>query len=243
MRRILIVLGLILLPACSVEPLVSVNEDMPVLRATFDSAEPVATNIPGRSRQSISGGGALPADSAISTASDTFVVATSTPIPTELPPANLPTKVPESDLVPVADRFILVDQDAQMMTVYEQGNIVKTIPVSTGKPVSNAFTPPWQGVVGQDWGSGPFVGGLYSDYKWFLFPGPEGSILIHSVPYARKGEERIYDRLDSLGVEPVSLGCVRISPEDAAWLKMWNPVDVSIEITRWSGKISTVEEE
>lgn len=136
-------------------------------------------------------------------------------------------------------RFLLVNQDEQIMYVYEDGIIVRTIPVSTGQPVTNAFTPAWRGTVGQDWGSGTFLDTqLWSDYMWYLFPGPEGSILIHSVPYTRDGDRKIYDRLDALGLEPTSRGCVRISPEDAAWLKQWDPVDVPIQITPWSGKIS-----
>jgi lipoprotein-anchoring transpeptidase ErfK/SrfK len=39
-------------------------------------------------------------------------------------------------------------------------------------------------------------------------------------------------------VTPVSHGCIRISPDDAEWLKSWNPVGVPIQITRWSGKIA-----
>ena len=123
------------------------------------------------------------------------------------------------------------------MVVYENEVTVRTIPVSTGAPVTNMFTPPWQGTVGDDWGSGPFRNRQLADYKWYLFPGPEGSILIHSVPYTITNGIKVYDRPEALGVEPVSNGCVRISPEDAAWLKTWDPVGVPITITRWSGKI------
>ncbi len=135
-------------------------------------------------------------------------------------------------------RSLLVNQDRQMMYVYEDGVAVRQIPISTGRPVTNAFTPAWRGAVGKDWGSGPFRDtNLWSDYMWYLFPGPEGSILIHSVPYTRAGDQKLYNRLDALGLEPSSRGCVRLSPEDAAWLKVWNPVDVLIEITPWSGLI------
>lgn len=130
------------------------------------------------------------------------------------------------------------------MHVYENGIEVRTIPVSTGAPATHTFTPVWRGVVGSDQGSGFFGNtALYADYMWYLFPGPQGSILIHSVPYTYSGEVKVYDQLNTLGVKPVSLGCVRVSPEDAAWLKTWNPVDVSIEITRWSGQINRVVDE
>ncbi len=140
--------------------------------------------------------------------------------------------------IPATGRFLLVNQDEQKMHVYENGVEIRTIPVSTGAPVANAFTPPWRGVVGDYWGGGPFRDNNYwADYMWYLFPGEEGSILIHSVPYLRSGDIKIYDRPDALGVRPASHGCVRISPEEAEWLKAWNPVGVPIEIAPWSGEI------
>jgi lipoprotein-anchoring transpeptidase ErfK/SrfK len=149
-----------------------------------------------------------------------------------------------------AKRHLVVNQDEQLMFVYENDTIIYTIPVSTGAPVTNRFTPPWQGVVGDDWGGGWFRNQQRADFMWFLFPGPEGSILIHSVPYTITADLKVHDQLESLGVEPVSNGCIRVSPENGAWLKNWGPVGVPITITRWSGKIqpsdsiqeSTVEE-
>lgn len=128
-----------------------------------------------------------------------------------------------------------------MMLVYESNIVVRTIPVSTGAPVTNTFTPPWQGFVGDDWGSGPFRNRQLADFKWYLFPGPEGSILLHSVPYTITNGIKVYDRPEALGLEPVSNGCLRISPEDAAWLKGWDPVGVPMTITRWSGKIQPAD--
>jgi hypothetical protein len=43
--------------------------------------------------------------------------------------------------------------------------------------------------------------------------------VIHSVPYIRQGGDKVYDQLDALGIRPSSHGCVRISLEDAQWLK------------------------
>jgi hypothetical protein len=133
---------------------------------------------------------------------------------------------------------LLVNQDEQVMHVYEDGMKVRTILISSGRPVANAFTPAWKGDVGRYWGGGPFLNtDLFSDYMWYLFPGARGSILIHSVPYNWDEDRKIYDRLDALGIEPTSHGCVRISPGDARWLESWNPVGVPIEITAWSGEI------
>jgi len=145
--------------------------------------------------------------------------------------------------IPQMGRFLLVHQDQQVMHVYEDGLEIRAIPVSTGRPVQNGFTPAWRGDVGRYWGSGPFLDtNLYSDYMWYLFPGARGSILIHSVPYTWDGDLKVYDRPDALGVEPASHGCVRISPEDAQWLQSWNPVGVPIEITPWSGEIGPPDE-
>lgn len=128
------------------------------------------------------------------------------------------------------------------MYVYERARLIRTIPVSTGVPVTNMFTPSWAGQVGAEWSGGP-IGreGFYTDYMWYLFDGPEGSILIHSLPYKKEGETKTYDQPEALGVRPASHGCVRISLEDAAWLQTWNPTDVSISITRWTGSISDAE--
>jgi lipoprotein-anchoring transpeptidase ErfK/SrfK len=220
---------------------------------------PYPTNIPisPPKRVAAAGFGALPLQTQPDTASDTITLPTATANPsptnsptptftfTPLPPTATPTATSEPlAIVPTIstpERFLLVHQDAQMMYVYESSVLVRIIPASTGRPVTNAFTPPWQGIVGEDWGSGSFLDtDLFSDYMWYLFPGPEGSILIHSVPYILSDGQKIYNRLDALGLEPSSRGCIRISPEDAAWLKAWGPVDVPIRITRWSGKISPV---
>jgi lipoprotein-anchoring transpeptidase ErfK/SrfK len=142
---------------------------------------------------------------------------------------------------PASGRFLLVEQDKQLMQVYESAALVKSIPVSTGAPVEDMFTPAWRGRVGAFWGRAMFRNTkLWADYIWYLYPGAQGSILIHSAPYTQNGDEKIYDRLDALGVEPASKGCVRISPEDAEWLAQWNPVGVLIEITPWTGDIKPV---
>ena len=107
-------------------------------------------------------------------------------------------------------------------------------------PTSVTLTRAWTGTVGKDLGSGRVDGGMLADFKWVLFQDLYGSILIHSVPYTRQGDRKVYDQLDALGIRPASRGCVRISPEDAQWLKSWDPVDVPIEITAWPGPVEQV---
>jgi lipoprotein-anchoring transpeptidase ErfK/SrfK len=167
------------------------------------------------------------------------------PMTTDTVPAStaITPQLTPTPTVIKSNRFLLVDQDEQMMHVFEDDVEVRVIPVSTGMPVANAFTPAWTGKVGQFWGRAAFRNtNLWADYIWYLFPGAEGSILIHSVPYTRLGEEKVYDRLEALGVEPASRGCIRISPEDASWLRNWDPVGVAIEITPWSGTIGPADE-
>jgi len=161
-------------------------------------------------------------------------------------PSIPPTPLPASALTltpPASGRYLLVSQDEQKLHVYENGVEIRTIPVSTGAPVANAFTPAWRGHVGTFWGGAAFRNSnLWADYIWYLFPGEQGSILIHSVPYTRNGESKIYDRPEALGVEPASRGCIRISPEDAEWLAAWNPVGALMEITPWSGDIAPADD-
>jgi lipoprotein-anchoring transpeptidase ErfK/SrfK len=218
------------------------------LAAASTQAPEAASATPTRGATHTSSATATASPSATPSASAT---ATRRPsrIPSQTPtttPQITPTPAPSpigSPTIPQMGRFLLVHQDGQVMRVYEDGIEIRAIPVSTGRPVQNGFTPAWRGDVGRYWGSGPFLDtDLYSDYMWYLFPGARGSILIHSVPYTWDGDLKVYDRPDALGVEPASHGCVRISTEDARWLKSWDPVGVPIEITPWSGAIGPPDE-
>jgi len=129
-----------------------------------------------------------------------------------------------------------------MMYVCEEDTIVRSIPVSTGRPTSRTLTRAWKGQVGDDWGHRWLNESLQADHIWFLFKDLYGNILIHSVPYTQQGDAKTYDQLDALGVRPSSRGCIRISPQDAAWLKRWNPIGVDILITGWPGPVRQVAE-
>lgn len=127
-------------------------------------------------------------------------------------------------------RYLYVDQEAQYLYVFENGVLVRDIPCSTGLPYSNTYTPAWSGVVGDYWGTF-FAYDAYADEAWYLFKS-DGSILIHSLPYTLTAEnvEKEYQDADALGMRPASHGCIRIAPEDAAWLTAWNPSGVPITI-------------
>ena len=139
------------------------------------------------------------------------------------------------------ERRLLVDQGAQVMYVYEGGAEVRALPVSTGMLTSRTFTRAWIGLVGQDLGAATVDGGMRAEQAWYLFPDLFGNILLHTLPYVEQGSMRIYDQPEALGVRPSSHGCVRVSAQDAQWLKEWGPVGVPIEITAPSGPIRQVE--
>jgi len=148
---------------------------------------------------------------------------TPTPPPTTTPtprPTLTPTKRP------VVSRAIFVDQDAQVVHVYENGVEIRSIPCSTGLPVPGKMTPAWVGRVG-DYVGTFFSFGTYQDEGWVLFD----DFLIHGPPYTWKDGVKVYQDLDALGVRPVSHGCIRISAQDAAWLTAWNPKGVPVAIS------------
>lgn len=138
-----------------------------------------------------------------------------------------------------ADKFIFIDQFTQMMHLYESGEPIRSMAVSTGRPTSVTLTRSWQGTVGPDYGGGP-IRSYRVDYNWYLRQGLYGGIFIHSVPYTVANQIKYYDQPDALGVYPSSHGCIRLGEADAAWLKQWNPVGAEIEITRLPGPIEQV---
>lgn len=131
------------------------------------------------------------------------------------------------------ERAILIEQDAQEMYVYENGRKIKTIEVSTGKPILDHFTPTWTGNVGQLKGTF-FSFGTYADDAWHLFRA-SGDILIHGAPYVIVNGQKVYQDLDALGSYPSSHGCIRIHPSDADWLTTWNIEGVPLIIKPWRG--------
>ena len=122
-----------------------------------------------------------------------------------------------------------MDQAAQHLFVFEHGKLVRSVPASTGLPDGDKYTPAWSGVVGEYWGTF-FAFDVYADEAWYLFKS-EGSILIHGLPYTEENDKKVYQDRHLLGVAPASHGCIRISPEDAAWFTAWGPEGVPITVT------------
>ena len=154
---------------------------------------------------------------------------TATPSPTATPTeAPTATPSPTPTRVPITSRAIFVDQDAQIMHIYENGIEVKSFPCSTGTGQPGESTPPWSGRVGY------YVGtfhafGVYADNGWFLFKSA-GDILIHGAPYVWENGQKVYQDMDAFGNRPASHGCIRLRPEDALWLTQWHPQGVPITI-------------
>lgn len=187
-------------------------------------------------------------------ASPTEALATSTPTAIALPKATLvPTRTPRPSVTPMApvthevspsptpsrtfafdtrpdlDRYLYVDQMAQRMYVFERGELVRDMPCSTGLPDDTTYTEAWEGPVGRYYGTFTSFG-VWADEAWYLYPSL-GNILVHSLPYVWRNGYKVYLERDALGVRPASHGCIRLAPEDAAWLTAYNPEGVLMTIT------------
>jgi len=177
---------------------------------------------------------------------------TLTPPPTPTPtatPAAVATASPPAPEVPLwaqaaaraegldlAGSYIVVDQNNQQMAVMLGGRLLRLLHVTTGDPRYGWETPAWSGVVGPYWGTFQGRGGVWADDGWWLFAGPGGNFLIHSLPYllGPDGSKR-YQGADALGVMPASNGCIRLAPEDAAWFTALDPEGMPIIILPYTG--------
>jgi len=130
-------------------------------------------------------------------------------------------------------RFVIVDQNRQEMYVVDQ-HVVRTLPISSGDPDKGFYTPAWQGVIGDYWGTF-HAWGVWADDAWFLFRAPGGSILIHGAPYTVHDGVKQFQGLAEVGSVPASRGCIRLRPEDAAWFTAWRPKGVPIVILPYDG--------
>ena len=170
-----------------------------------------------------------PTDTATPTATSTAkptATATSTPTPTFTPTS---TPWPTGTVHPpsAVGKALVVDQEWQVLRVYEDGREVRTLPASTGQ--APYYTPAFTGRVRYYVGSF-YSFGVWADDAWYVFMAA-GEIYIHSLPYTKSGDEKIYEGAEHLGVRPSSHGCIRLHPDDAAWLTAWNPGGVPIVVT------------
>ncbi len=125
-------------------------------------------------------------------------------------------------------RFIVVDLASQQMFVWDPGQPLRVMPVSTGDESRGYRTLAWYGLVGEYWGTFNSFG-VYADEGWYLFE-DAGTILIHGSPYRVVDGEKVYEDMGALGAYPASRGCIRLTPEDARWFTEWQPQGVPIVI-------------
>lgn len=113
--------------------------------------------------------------------------------------------------------YIKVNYEAQVVTVYAKDEYenytkpVKAMICSTGAatPKSGVYSIP------KRWRWGALQGNVYGQYVTKI----TGNILFHSVPYLKMGDPSSleYWEYDKLGTN-ASLGCVRLTVEDAKWI-------------------------
>ena len=115
-----------------------------------------------------------------------------------------------------AKYYIKVNNKANVVTIYEKGTSgkydvpVKAMICSTGTytPKSGKYT------IASRWKWLKLYGGVYGHYTTQI----TGDILFHSVPYLEKSADTLkYWEYDKLGTA-ASLGCVRLTAEDAKWI-------------------------
>ncbi|MGC9360790.1 MAG: L,D-transpeptidase [Anaerolineae bacterium] len=144
-------------------------------------------------------------------------------------PSSTPMRELTFDTRPDLDRYLYVDQKTQRMYVFERGELIREMPCSTGLPDDTTYTEAWEGLVGRYYGT--FMSfGVWADEAWYLYPSL-GNILVHSLPYVWRNGYKVYLGRDALGMRPASHGCIRLSPEDAAWFTAYNPEGVLMTIT------------
>jgi lipoprotein-anchoring transpeptidase ErfK/SrfK len=169
----------------------------------------------------------------------TIVFPTATPLPTVAPTAAPPPD--DADTLPgwlaevVASygmdpdrRFIVIDLASQQMFVWQPGEPLRVMPVSTGDESRGYRTLAWYGLVGEYWGTFNSFG-VYADEGWYLFE-DAGTILIHGAPYRMVDGGKVYEDMGALGAYPASRGCIRLAPADARWFTEWQPQGVPIVI-------------
>jgi len=151
-----------------------------------------------------------------------------TPPPTPTLRQVQPTPLPDTAWPPaLSGKALVVDQDTQVLHVYEDGVKIRALPASTGDPP--LYTPAFLGHVGR-YASTIYGYGERADDAWYVFTAG-GNIYIHGTPYTLSDGAKAYAGLESLGVRPSSHGCIRLHPADAEWLTAWNPRGAPILIT------------
>ena len=210
---------------------------------TSPAATPTATKTPTVALAGNAAGGFRAAAALLPTATPT---PTATPLPTATPETGgaADTLKPAAWVVTIAQAhdidpdgaYVVVDQNNQQMHIIRDGKVERILHITTGDPRYGWDTPAWSGVIGHNWGTFQGRGGVTADDGWWLFNLNGGDYLIHSLPYRLSDAgDKVYEGVDSLGAAPASHGCIRLSPEDAAWFTAKNPQGMPIVILPYTG--------
>lgn len=204
-------LGAVNITALGFEP----QADPPAIVATAAAPTPLAT---ATAKPTFTPTATVTASPTVTPTIRTTLTATPTSTVTLAPKPTLASELPREAHT---GKAVVIDQAIQMMRVYEDGLLIRIIPVSTGKPGPHTTTPAWEGRIGYYVGTFSSFG-TTQDEGWFLFPN-EGNILIHGAPYLIENGEKVYQELEALGKYPASHGCVRLPPDEARWFTQWGP--------------------
>ncbi len=135
----------------------------------------------------------------------------------------------ENKISSAADKYyIKVNYGAQVVTIYQKDSNGKyTVPVKAMVCSTGTYTPSsgvYRTLAKGNWW--PLYGDVYGQYSTHIC----GGILFHSVPYLKSGDKSSleYWAYDQLG-QRVSMGCVRLTVEDAMWIYYNCPVGTQVE--------------
>lgn len=125
--------------------------------------------------------------------------------------------------------YIKINRQQNVITVYEtDDNDEYTVPVKAILCSTGLYNATPKGVFHL---SSKYIwrelhGGVYGQYASRI----TGGVLFHSVPYASKNKSTLYwDKYNKLG-QQASMGCVRLTVEDAKWIYDNCPSGTAVEV-------------
>lgn len=155
---------------------------------------------------------------------------TETNTDTEQPEAvTQETEVPVTEQKEEFPYLLKINRQQNVVTAYEKDeNGEYTVPVRAilcSAGVNNA-TPRGTFHLSSKYTWRQLHGGVYGQYASRI----TGSVLFHSVPYARKNKSTLYwEKYNKLG-QHASMGCVRLTVEDAKWIYDNCPSGTTVEV-------------
>lgn len=167
----------------------------------------------------------------IADADSEYVDVTEVPEPTEesVPSESGSEMVEENEQEEEFPYYIKINRQQNVITVYEKDENgeytepVRAILCSTG--LYNA-TPKGVFHLSNKYIWRELNGGVYGQYASRI----TGGVLFHSVPYASKNKSTLYwDKYNKLG-QQASMGCVRLTVEDAKWIYDNCPSGTAVEV-------------